>query len=331
MNTRAFPFLVEEWVKTLESKTICDYRAPVIGNFAELLVRAYGQNRTMTFVGVSCQPWTKVSTIPEVDAIPLIDRTCKKPRRFVAEVASFFRALESFGIGYRFFYSVSDIEVEMHVALENMGLRIENADAICNVRKNQEILIEMLLDAGVNVCGFSETEVLMRELKATSLHELQRKIAGPDPSYAELLNALYEFEFATVLPSLVEDEFVVWLDVQTFAYRHLVEDFEAQARQFAPDVPLVSVIRNCGNWNCGGVAMNAFLTKQELFAQICGFDIRDKRQVPTDQDGWRSKLMHLNSHKLSEVWHAASGEMVVSDSFEVAQALVGQIIEALEL
>ncbi|MCL1839483.1 hypothetical protein FWF89_00570 [Candidatus Saccharibacteria bacterium] len=331
MDTRAFSFLVREWVKTLDSKAVCDYRKPVVGNLTELLVKAFGQNRTLTFVGASCQPWMKVSTIPEVDAIPLIDPTRKRPRRFAAEVASFFRALESFGINYRFMYTVSDIEVRVHAELGNMGLQIANIDAMENARANQDMLVGMLLEAGVNVQRFSELDALTQYLRPNSLEHLQWLMAGRDPTYAQFLSSLYELEFTTVLPAIAEDELAIWLDVQTFAYRDLVEDFEMKAREFAPDVPLVSVIKNCGNWNYGSIEQNTFLSKNELLAKLCGFDIRDKHQVPVTTDEWKNKLMHLNSSRLSDIWYAASNMRILPDCYDTARWMVSQIVDAFAL
>ena len=333
MDNRAFSFLIGEWVKSLESKAVCDYRKPVIGNFTNLLIEANEQSSPITFVGISCQPRIKTpgSNSDTDRIIPLIDTSLKRHKKFIAEISYFFSALKSFGLQYIFQYSVSDIETKTHVVLQNMGQTIQNNDAFQNIITNQSLLVKMLREAGVNVQEFSETDILMREMRANSLHELQEKIAGKNPSCFQFLDALYDLGQTIILPNLATDNLAAWLDVQTFTNENLVKDFESKSQQLAPKVPLISVIKNCSNWNSRDLSANTFLTKQELFAGICGFDSRDKQQIPTTKESWIRKLIKLNAKKLEELWQLISEEIVISESIETASKIANRIVQSIEL
>jgi len=251
---------VLEWVNHLNSKAVCDFRAPVVGDLTGILTHALKTKRIVNFVGISCQPWKEVGE--NLDEIPQVRLGAHRgrPERLVEEVAGFFQSLEAVGVRYQFHYSVSDIEVAMHMELGNMGLKIRNPDALENAKRNHEILTYGLKCAGVKVRPFSETKMLTDILDAKSLEDLQVKIAGKEnPHHTEFVKGLVYHDLVSLLPVLCQDAPTVWLDVQSLGFKDLVVGFEKSVLEHAPQIPLVTAISNAGSWNYRGVSINTFL------------------------------------------------------------------------
>ncbi|MBI3980703.1 hypothetical protein HY345_01775 [Candidatus Microgenomates bacterium] len=241
--------------------------------FRLFLSEARDKQLPLTFVAITCPDWIKPREgNPDVDrVIGLVDKKNKRARRFAAEISNFQNALNTFGVRADIFFAVSNVELPLHLALNNMGLVIHNPEtAERNIASSQINLSELITDSGGIVTSFDHMEMIKKFLKTDDLEEIQRQIAGKsNPTMREFLDGLYEFDLSFTVPSFRSPNSpgIVYLDIQSFGFIDDVLSFRIIGNRVAPTLPVLAPFNNSGDWHGAPRGETHFPTKFEIIAR----------------------------------------------------------------
>ncbi len=284
--------VIGHWVEQLAQLRLSESRDSIINKerFIELLVESVQTQRPVSFVALGCQDWVKPDWgDPHVDRIMgKIQRNNKRAQRFTTEMASFSTALTSLGVPHKIHFSLSDIEALLHIHLHNMGLTIHNEDATEVLERNVLFLVEELQKLGAQVEHFIHSDLLQRMFQTTTLDELQQCIAGKSAvSYRTFLDQLYKIDLAHTAHHCVHENTLgpVWLDIQSLNFTEDVVSLAQAAQEVAPDMPILTIFPNAGNWHAGQEATTTFPNKEQVIAQMLGHT-----KIPASQQEWVNKM-----------------------------------------
>lgn len=293
--------LLQQWVLRIGQNQTSELRDPIINGdrFVELLLQAQEEQRELVFVAIGCQDWIKIdsSDSNQVMGMGKLSLSNKRVSRFVDEVADFSKALSSFKIKHRICFSLSDIEALLHMELGNMGATIVNHDRQLLI-DNVFLLANAIQEKGGIIQPFIHSELLLEITQAHSLREFQTIIAGENPTYRAFLDNEYPFDLQNTPLALMKSENTgpIWLDIQSFNFRDEVDSFADAARKVAPDMPLLSIFPNAGNWKGGQKPKGTFPPREELLASLIGLDM-----TPDNLDQWVAKLRKAKNIPLEQI------------------------------
>lgn len=303
-NTQVENALLSRWADHLEKIQISEHREPVINKekLLALMEEAQATQNPLVFIALGCQDWIKPEWgDPDVDRIMgRIRPDDKRAKRFITEMASFSSSLRSLSIPHRIHFSLSDIEALLHIHLQNMGLTIHNQDASEIVGKNVSVMADKLLEHGVHVSPFIHSQVLAELLGANTLEEMQTQIAGTtEIYYQDFLRNLYITDIQKTRKHFVGEDGLgpVWLDIQSFNFTEDVTSLEQAARTFAPEMPILSIFPNAGNWHATHQPSVQFPSRDDLIAQMMGLSA-----TPQSQAEWLKKLHKTRDDVLVEAF-----------------------------
>lgn len=293
--------LLDRWVSELEGISLSENRSAVINREQLLasLIEAHRTQQPLVFVAIGCQDWIKPEWIDNQEdrLLGKIRVDDKRVKRFIAEMAQFSASLRSLHIPHRFHLSLSDVEPLMHIKLQNMGLVIQNPEAVEFLDQNVTGLTTQLQSHGVAIEPFSHAHVLADHFQTTSLDELQTMIAGKkNPSNREFLDGLYAVDLTHTCTSFVAPNEVgpVWLDIQSFNFSEEVASLAQIAQDVSPDLPILSVFPNAGNWRAAHHTSPKFSSREQLLAEIVGL-----QSLPQTPQEWWKKLHKSKDEAIS--------------------------------
>ncbi len=284
--------LLQAWTEGLKNHGVSELRSPVIHpeRFIALLHQAQQEQKTLVFSALGCQDWVDAEWAnPETDKLlGRIQPDGKRAKRFIQEMSSLSSALESFGVKHRIHFSLSNIEGLLHLHLNNMGLNILNEDAPEIMRDNVEKLAQKMQSMNASVVPFDHTQLLTQLTQASSLEDIQLRLTGKTaPSYREFLDALYAYDAACTAPSFVQNSELgpVWLDIQSFNFEKDVLSLETAFKTVAPEMPLLSIFPNAGNWRAATKPQATFASRSEIVANMLRV-----QPIPGDESQWMKKI-----------------------------------------
>lgn len=294
--------LINSFVEHLTSIQISTDRVPVTNSerLTELLYTAQSQRKTLVFTAIGCQDWLPAPTDdPQTDKIMgKLSSDQKRVARFSQEMADFSQALSSFDVPHRIHLSLSNIEPLIHIKLQNMGLRIHNPDTAL-LDDNVHFLADLIRSKGGNVDAFIHSSVLQQLTQTDSLRAFQELIAGhPNPTYRDFLDNEYRFDVKNTAAAFVQPHELgpVWLDIQSFSYHEDVISLARAAQELAPEMPLLSIFPNAGNWSSRTRPQANFPSRLEVLSTKLGFDRKPETEVE-----WLKKLRKAKNEPLVEI------------------------------
>lgn len=265
--------LIEMWVESLTEAGKGIVEVPIENKdiFIDLLLTAQREQKTLVFMAIGCPDWIKPEWgDPTHDRlIGEIDKKNKRGQRFSQEIALFQQALTSFNIPHRIHFSLSNVELAMQIELKNMGLEIHSMDPLNNLAESMNVLVENVQDLGGRIEPFDHLELVRQLLQEDDLALLQSIIARSSaPTMREFLDALYAFDVTQTAPALVNDDEIgpVILDTQTFEFTDDVIALRTAAKKLDPDLPILAIFSNAGNWHAAPSPLSSIMNKKEFLA-----------------------------------------------------------------
>lgn len=317
-DVRVHREILQRWVERVSQIRVSQDREPIINKekFLSLLEVAQTTQVPLHFVAIGCQDWVKPGWgDPTVDRIMgKISGDNKRAQRFITEMAEFSKALTTLRVPHAIHFSLSDIEALIHIHLQNMGLVIHNSNAAELLDKNVAFLSDKLQGKGAPVEPFIHSEVLKSLLHMDSLEELQKYFSGQDTvHYRVFLDALYEFDLRETAQHLVGiDELgPVWLDIQSFNFGDDVIALENAAKAVAPEMPILSLFPNAGNWHAGQQTSASFPSRESIVAEII-----QSNTTPQTQAEWVNRLHKTKDATLNQAIQTFGHEAVTITSGE---------------
>lgn len=295
--------IFRRWLEILEGIRVSEHREPIINKeqFLQMLEMARVTQQPIVFVAIGCQDWVKPEW-SETDTDRIMGKVTaenKRAKRFVAELAGFSQALSSFNVPHRIHFSLSDIEALMHIHLQNLGLVIHNDDAEEVLKRNVRFLAQKLQENGAQVEPFNHSQILQKILGTEDLAEMQSKISGSgEVNYRQFLDNLYVLDIETTAQQFIGENEVgpAWLDIQSFNFIDDVIALQNTAAQVAPEMPILSLFPNAGNWHAGQQATVTFPSKQDVVARMIG-----SQSTPQTQEEWLNKVHRTKDRDLISV------------------------------
>lgn len=294
--------LLTTWLDLLSRNQVSEIRSPII-NREQLLGMLQISKRTqhpIVIVAIGCQDWIKPEWgDPRKDRLMgRISPQGKRAGRFTQEMAKFSQALSSFQIPHRIHFSLSDIEALIHMELQNMGLEIHNPDPEL-LAENVIQLADKIQSLGGQISPFIHSQRLHKLLQTPDLRSYQQRVAQKtNPTYREFLDRQYEIDLGLLANTFVGPNEVgpIWLDIQSFNFEDDVRSFEATVRMVSPQMPVLSILPNAGNWHGRLKPMGTFPTRDEVLASLMRFE-----HLPQDQTDWVRKLRKAKNEPLEQL------------------------------
>jgi len=294
--------LMMEWLTILEQNKVSEIRQPIINKerLLELIITAQRTQQPLVFVAIGCQDWIKPEWgDPRKDRIMgKISPEDKRVRRFVNEMSSFSQALSSFEVPHRIHFSLSDIEALIHIELHNMGLVIHDPDKSRLELYVINLATSIQLNGGV-VEPFIHSKILQKLFQFPTLQGYQEFLTGQsDPSYRDFLDREYVVDLSLVANYFVRPNELgpVWLDIQSFNFEDDVISFEKMAQETNPEMPILSIMPNAGNWHGRTKPQGIFPQRSEILSLLIGLN-----QQPKGEEDWSRKLSKAKNEPLQQL------------------------------
>ena len=259
----------------------------------DILLSAREEQSTIPIISVGCQPIAEVAgnngKIIGI-ASELSTKDTARPAKWAKGIASFQKALNSFGVHSHIFLSLSDIEL--------LAQTIDNPEEKAmvdstRIQENIETLTQLIQKNGGNASSFSHSECLIHSAGVKDLNSLIQKLLpnwqGEKLTHTvegdeteDLPNALYDADPVLLPRMLIPKEAqssLVWLDMMSdLATQDHLQLRNSIVRNL-PNTPLVSPVSNGGKWDAAPDPVTGFRDRFEfinLLLDIDNFDSRDR-------------------------------------------------------
>ncbi len=252
----------------------------------DILLSAREVQNTIPIISVGCQPIAEVAGNNEQIigiASELSTKDTARPSKWAKGMASFQKALNSFGVHSHIFLSLSDIEL-LAQTIDNPEEK-EMIDSL-RINENIETLTQLIQKNGGNTTSFSHSECLIRSAEVKDLNSLILKLLpnwkGEKLTHTvegdgteDLPNALYDADPALLPRMLISKEeqpSLIWLDMMS----DLATQDHLQLRNSIirnlPNTPLVSPTSNGGKWDAAPDPVTRFRDRFEFINLLLDID-----------------------------------------------------------
>lgn len=283
-----------------------------IDRLRDILFSSKEQRSTIPIITVGCQPIADVSgSNGQIIGIPskLDTRDSSRPLRWAKGIASLQSSLKSFGISTHIFLSLSDMELLAQTLDFPEDRSLIDSD---QMNQNIEILTDLINTHGGNVSSFSHSLTLANSIGVKDLNTLVSKILPnwkgellthtvEGDGTEELPNALYDVDPVLLPNALIveeEKESLIWLDMMSDLATQDHLQLKNSISKNLPDTPLISPVRNGGNWSACGEPPTVFRNRFE-FINSC---LRVNNFNGSDREEWLSRIQNSVKDETLEVF-----------------------------
>jgi len=283
----------------LDQEILNDVISPTINqeNFKDILVESRHLNGKVVGLAPGCQQFAEVSgdnglavnTVKELDT-----SIGSRADRFAQALSLFQQAFLSWGIEFKIFMTMSDMEGNAFIHNHKSQGMFQESRIKQIMNSSLREMSSLVSKHGGNIEMFSHIEALKELLNVDDFSEVLRSIGfisgdfSRDVDIHKMLWRLYETDPIILIQWLKQKTLdpIVWFDLMSpLAGEHRIK-LQKEIIKNHPNMPILSLIRNAGKWETPSEAHQIFLGKERFISNILGIS-----SDPNDRNLWIREVM----------------------------------------